>query len=389
MTRKNEWLEVMRGVAALVVVLNHIGGLSDGIKNNLFIHSLGIWGFEAVTVFFVLSGIVIRFSVDKHHYSTFEFYFNRLKRLVPGFWVVCTIVLVVEVFYLSNSIEISQIIYNFLFCSTLHGDLSSSFSLNPPEWSLTFEIFFYFLFGLSLGKFHRQFMIAWVLLVPIAWIITYSGYFKPGLGYHFIYLLSHSGSWLLGYYLKDFKKYISFSFQQGLAIFAMIPLIGRMHLNLDYHDAIMHFMVAFFTLPLFSVVIESEKPSKWQFKNYLVLILYLLVGSLNFYFTKSTKLATILYLTFPLAVYFGKDIFQIMIIKCKSVGVFIGKISYSMYLTNFVIISLIGATDLPVIIKVGITFFVLILVSYALDVWFQGWVNKNLKWPSNKTKVSI
>lgn len=80
---KNTGLEVVRGLAAMVVVLNHLTVVPD-LK--AFFGSgvmLLNWGVEAVVVFFLLSGVVIRLSYDQRPQTVRSFILSRLSRLLP------------------------------------------------------------------------------------------------------------------------------------------------------------------------------------------------------------------------------------------------------------------------------------------------------------------
>jgi exopolysaccharide production protein ExoZ len=140
-------LQYLRAVAALLVVWYHTDHL--GLKYTWIVPNFGERG---VDLFFVISGFIIVVSTERK-ISTAEFFRKRIARIVPLYWLVTISYLVLAV------VEPSLL-------RSGNGDLSSFFKslffiphYNPvfpdkiwplviPGWSLNYEMFFYFVFGI-------------------------------------------------------------------------------------------------------------------------------------------------------------------------------------------------------------------------------------------------
>ncbi len=76
---KNLNLEVIRGLAASLVLIGHM--LSSfpelNAKKNHFTNAIGNWGTESVIIFFILSGIVMNASMQRRERSMKRFILER------------------------------------------------------------------------------------------------------------------------------------------------------------------------------------------------------------------------------------------------------------------------------------------------------------------------
>ncbi len=152
MKPRYDLLDGLRGVAALMVILYHVGeGFATSSRDQVINH-----GYLAVDFFFVLSGFVIGYAYDgrwNQGMSTGSFILRRI-RLQP--MVLIAVVLGVISFILqgceqwdgttvSTSAVILSIIFGFFFIPSLPGTLpevrgnGEMFPLNGPSWSLFFE----------------------------------------------------------------------------------------------------------------------------------------------------------------------------------------------------------------------------------------------------------
>ena len=147
-------LDSLRTLSALAVFLGHtnfswfFGDSSLGPKN----------GQDYVIVFFVLSGFVIAWSIDvKKHYTFNQYAFDRLTRL----WSVVIPALLIGYFldfigssihaetykniFSSNFTELKFIISSFFLHETWFFSVRPG--SNGPFWSLSYEFFYYLIFG--------------------------------------------------------------------------------------------------------------------------------------------------------------------------------------------------------------------------------------------------
>jgi peptidoglycan/LPS O-acetylase OafA/YrhL len=84
------YLDLLRVLAALQVVVYHLSFTQIGAINRTFLNQ---WGHEAVIVFFVLSGFVVRHAAGKSDHRYSDFATSRISRLYPVI-VVCLAVTV-------------------------------------------------------------------------------------------------------------------------------------------------------------------------------------------------------------------------------------------------------------------------------------------------------
>jgi len=137
------YLDLVRFLAAVCVVLYHSWPL-------LFPNSHVKWpGHEAVVVFFVLSGYVIAHAAMRPGMTTSVYAQHRIARIVPVAWLALllsiplTFVLPVPVTWQSLAASIWP---NLLFIAQ-SGWAFIDAPLNPPFWSLNYEVWYYIIFG--------------------------------------------------------------------------------------------------------------------------------------------------------------------------------------------------------------------------------------------------
>jgi peptidoglycan/LPS O-acetylase OafA/YrhL len=147
------YLDFVRFVAALVVAANHIWPM-------LFPRRLLPWpGHDAVVVFFVLSGLVVAYATDRAGRSPAIYVEHRLARI----WSVAIPALLLSILitpFIAPDITIyaapviadrtefwRAILLNASFLSQ-SWFLDAAPAFNAPFWSLSFEVWYYILFGL-------------------------------------------------------------------------------------------------------------------------------------------------------------------------------------------------------------------------------------------------
>ncbi len=152
MQQRIDKLEALRGLAALYVVIHHtvthwyyVGGFNVGNLNRL--------GQEAVILFFLISGFVIKFAFEKTSDKSFRTYF--LKRFYR-IYIPLVIVLFMGYFLMSHAEgrwidpELRVLLGNLAMLQD-YGDVKPNiivptWLLNDPLWSLAYEWWFYMLF---------------------------------------------------------------------------------------------------------------------------------------------------------------------------------------------------------------------------------------------------
>lgn len=138
-----------------------------------------LFGFAGVDIFFVISGFVLVWTAPEtvHCTNNLKFLYNRLARIFLGYWPY--FMLAFALWYLLDRQMLEQKAW---LGSLLLLPLSLSERLLPVSWSLTYELYFYFVLFLILFVPRRLklavLVMACVLMVALAaWMSwVYKGY---------------------------------------------------------------------------------------------------------------------------------------------------------------------------------------------------------------------
>lgn len=146
-------IQVFRGIAALLVVLAHTDLIYNQNLNENFLFKIFTFGGSGVDFFFVLSGFIMFYIHQKdigQKNRLGAFFFKRFTRIYPLYWVVLTSKIFASFIFSynanTNEREIGEFIKAFFLFPQDREILSSSFL--GVSWTLTFEVFFYLMFGL-------------------------------------------------------------------------------------------------------------------------------------------------------------------------------------------------------------------------------------------------
>lgn len=144
MESKINQLTGLRFIAALLVFFSHE---KNEFSNSIFFHFFES-GYIGVSFFFILSGFVMSFTykakIQGKQITFLHFFYFRLVRITPLHWLT-TIPLAIY-FIISNKISPLTAMANLFYLQSWFPDRNIYFSLNSPSWSLSNEVFFYFLF---------------------------------------------------------------------------------------------------------------------------------------------------------------------------------------------------------------------------------------------------
>jgi peptidoglycan/LPS O-acetylase OafA/YrhL len=198
-----EELDVLRGVAASCVVLSHysshcaryLGGGPFGM------HLPTIYGFYAVELFFMISGFVIYFTLERSA-SWRDFAFSRITRLYPAYWTALTLMVVVQSVAFGQRFWVGGYVTNL----TMLQEFLGFGNLDNVFWSLTVEVAFYAIMGglFVLGLLRRIEIVAaiWLALaglwslvdqylgialpaaLPRVLILRYAPFFVAGIAFY-------------------------------------------------------------------------------------------------------------------------------------------------------------------------------------------------------------
>ncbi|MDX2099582.1 MAG: acyltransferase [Leptolyngbyaceae cyanobacterium bins.59] len=163
-------IQVFRGVAAVLVLLCHGDLIFQQNLNQEFLYKIFDFGGSGVDFFFVLSGFIIFYihQSDINNPSRLgTFFTKRFVRIYPIYWVILTTKLLLSFLTFSadaNQQNAIEVIKAYLLLPQDRQILSDSFL--GVSWTLTSEVFFYFMFSLLIGmrpKISRPIITIWLV----------------------------------------------------------------------------------------------------------------------------------------------------------------------------------------------------------------------------------
>lgn len=138
---KLNWLQALRGVAALMVVFFHMEphwALAYPLNK---LTGIMHFGFAGVDVFFILSGFVVYTSAQKllHPTEILSFIKRRALRIYLGYWPALLVTAIGSVWLLNSGLPPVRTMVGSVFL------VYPSYFDNwlPTAWSLTYELYFY------------------------------------------------------------------------------------------------------------------------------------------------------------------------------------------------------------------------------------------------------
>lgn len=159
-------IDVLRGLAASCVVVSHYTTHCVKYYGNSPFHVEGAYAFYAVKLFFIISGFVIYFTIDKSK-TWVDFAVSRATRLYPAHWAALTIWVATQAVASNEGFWWGGYITNL----TMFQEYLGFPNLDFVFWSLTVELAFYLVMAILLaGGLIKHFEIiaaAWLLLACV------------------------------------------------------------------------------------------------------------------------------------------------------------------------------------------------------------------------------
>lgn len=147
-----DWLQVGRGVAALLVVMAHATLLSERRYGQEFLAGFFSVGNVGVDFFFVLSGFIIFYihTRDIGHLGRLKAYAaKRLTRIYPMYWLLSLVILPVYLLFpgfgKAHDPSMAYLVKSFLLWP------QEALPMLSVGWTLTHEMYFYLVFGLMIA----------------------------------------------------------------------------------------------------------------------------------------------------------------------------------------------------------------------------------------------
>jgi peptidoglycan/LPS O-acetylase OafA/YrhL len=396
----NRNIEMLRGFAALMVVFAHIIYHHKYFDSQYFPNSIQKFqpsGHFAVLIFFVLSGYVIGISHEKrlNLKMSMNYLKKRLIRIYPIYAVSIILVLLISKY----NYGFSKIFANATLTQNIFQDV---FWENNPAWSLNFEFIFYLVF-IPISYFQFKSLPVLLLFLFFGILCTYfplnpifTAYF---IGFSF---------WLCGLFIaRNFDVSIS-KFRIIPFLFYILALGNILQYN-NFFTKVLSIIrnplikiksswyqtiigisdIIYLPFCFFLIIYFSQASFKFKKQIFLLLQLipvYMIILFLkNDYNNSSVNIGILFYLIAIISNYIRVP--EHILIE---VGLWLGGISYSLYIVHFPLLCLFGRMEitndngLTYTIRVVIYLIILISISYFLEIKMQRAVKKLLLKPAKQ-----
>ena len=380
---KKIYLEFLRGISTVFILGWHMAFLAPTGHPT---HLTAYWGTDALIMFFMLSGLVINLSETNKPKPVKAFLSNRFIRIYPQF--VMGMLLAFLALYVTNTAfpSLKVILGNFFILSTMKdymGYIVPSIQSNLPVWSLSFEVAFYVLFALTIGRNQKKAIFCWFMMALIA-IPLY--FFRPERDVltHIIAVFAFSSVWLVGYYIYQYRNYFYAEKYTVLFGLGILPLISRMQFSPNFYDPLKYFIFSIFAIPCFRYCWQLPPAGKKIKTIYLIIphtIFVICALSIRY----MPLLNTIIYSTFPYVYMFIGYVIDLLKIKSRLInfiaktGAITGKYSYPLYISHYTILFIFSKLIHNVLLYAIVSLPVILVVAYGLESWFQPMVMKYYK----------
>lgn len=173
-SKRNDFLDVMRGIAAISVVLYHYlyrGWINSDFTTESFGEYDGVfkYGYLGVQFFFIISGYMISVSIlNKKPYSFLK---SRALRLYPAYWICLTITIMFMALFGMEGVELN--FYDALLNYTMVSKLIGIPFVDGAYWTLIYELVFYFWFFIGMCYFKSSMKELFLILSLVASVGVY------------------------------------------------------------------------------------------------------------------------------------------------------------------------------------------------------------------------
>lgn len=182
---RRPWLDLVRFLAALIVVLGHARGslfvaygtLPDSDRNPVvaFAFMMTRLGHEAVLVFFVLSGMLVGGrAIERIRNGSFDasaYAIDRTVRIMLPLLPALMLTALIQ-WHMDQSINLQHFLLNLV---SLQGVVAPVFGNNAPLWSLAYEVWVYVLVA-AFGMVAVSYRVRWsaaLLVLAAMWVFTH------------------------------------------------------------------------------------------------------------------------------------------------------------------------------------------------------------------------
>lgn len=290
-----EQLTFTRFIAAVSIVIFHFGSGRFPL-NILYPQFIFRQANVSVSYFFILSGFVMIIAYYKNSKIDFIAYMkNRFTRIYPIYFIAIFLLLILSI--LSKKVDFEGLVLNLLIIQAWIPGKALSF--NIPGWSLSVEFLFYILFPFLFNSFYSKIPFK-KLIFPIAlfWVISQ-----------------------IIYHILIFNKYLL-----ELMVYKIdVSYFPLMHLN--------EFLVG----NLAGLYFINSRVTKRNFDFYIIGIVMLIVVVLKFPIGLNFHNGLLALFFIPLIILLALNDGKISVLFKSKVCVFLGEISFGIYILQFVV----------------------------------------------------
>lgn len=171
-------IQTLRALAAWSVVFYHYAHDYYQLKPaSVLLKFVGFYGNFGVDLFFVISGLIMQYSVDSRPQTAGEFLNRRFIRIIPAYWfytffLLCLVCSPIGFFRLDVAWTWRSVLESLLFLPDNQPPGAGSAPFLYVGWTLTYEMVFYLLFATCLLLPRRTtFPVALglLLILPLIW----------------------------------------------------------------------------------------------------------------------------------------------------------------------------------------------------------------------------
>ncbi|GGA88826.1 acyltransferase family protein [Puia dinghuensis] len=390
---KKLYLEFVRGTASVGVLIYHLPE-SWFTPTEFRRFSMTTLGTDSVILFFILSGCVINISYSRKPGSRWDFMSRRLLRLVPQF-LLGVLFGLLAAWCLGKALpSFWQLLGNVFMVSTLQGFIVESYRVNSVVWSLSFEMFFYVIFMLTIGRFRRKAVLCWLV---IALCMIPFCYHLPHIGVadHFIAMFAFSAIWLVGYYVYEYRNLFYVDGYTAAISLGTLPILSRLTFAAQWPgvDPLKHFLFAIVAIPFFRYCIQAAPSGK---KLPIFIPVLVCVGVVALFlrepgYSLLTKVMCTLTppgLVLLFALIHRRGFAARAVVIVNRLGAVLGKYSYSLYIVHVPILLLCSHYfhySVALYLLVGLSS--IALLTWLMESYFQPAVIRLFRGPAARRRA--
>jgi exopolysaccharide production protein ExoZ len=191
-TRKLPAVQMLRGIAAAMVVFHHIGGVipaADAQRSWILRSHLTLIGGAGVDIFFVISGFIMLYTHGRvgGRREALSFLWKRALRIYPLYWLWTSVLILIAA---SHLVAVNHVHgAGFFLWSYLLIPVFNGFNFHPfldQGWTLSFEMLFYLVFTVGIWL-NLQKSLTSFLAGSLAAVLVLSHFLPAGSGVRYLF----------------------------------------------------------------------------------------------------------------------------------------------------------------------------------------------------------